>query len=285
MQIPFRLLAAAGLAMLAAGCAPPSGDDKAAGATDTAAAGDLTTDAQKFGYAIGTDLGKSLKQVNTEVDIASLKAGLDEALAGKTPRMDDKARQEIKTSIAKKIQTKQKEERDAKSGKAKEAGEKFLAENAKKEGVKTTASGLQYEVLTEGDAKGGHPTKDDKVKVHYKGTLLDGTEFDSSYARNAPIEFPLGNVIAGWTEGVQLMTPGSKYKFYIPSNLGYGERGAGAKIGPNETLIFEVELLSFEKAGAKKDAAKKPAAAKKVEPVKPEAAKPAEEPKAEEPKE
>jgi FKBP-type peptidyl-prolyl cis-trans isomerase FkpA len=288
MQIPFRLLAAAGLAMLATACAPPSGDNKTAAGTD-AAAGDLTTDAQKFGYAIGTDLGKSLKQVNTEVDVPALKAGLDEALAGKTPRLDDKARQEIKTTVAKKIQTKQKEEREAKAGKAKEAGEKFLAENKNKPGVKTTASGLQYEVITEG--KGDRPTKDDKVKVHYKGTLLDGTEFDSSYARNQPIEFPLGNVIAGWTEGVQLMTPGSKYKFYIPSNLGYGERGAGAKIGPNETLIFEVELLSFEKAGAaKKDEGKKSPAKAEAKPkaaVKPEA-KPdatAEEPKAEESKE
>ena len=279
MQIPFRLLAAAGLAVLVAACAPSGQDNAGAGANPASApAGDLTTDAQKFGYAIGTDLGKSLKQVNTEVDVAALKAGLDEAMAGKTPRMDDKARQEIKTTVAKKIQTKQKEERDAKSTKNKEAGEKFLAENAKKEGVKTTASGLQYEVLTEG--KGDHPAKEDKVKVHYKGTLLDGTEFDSSYARNQPIEFPLGNVIAGWTEGVQLMTPGSKYKFYIPSNLAYGERGAGAKIGPNETLVFEVELLSFEKGGGKPEADKPamaPKPAKKAEAKK-------EEPKAEEPK-
>ena len=193
--------------------------------------------------------------------------------------MDDKARQEIKTTVAKKIQAKQKEEREAKAAKAKEAGEKFLAENAKKEGVKTTASGLQYEVITEG--KGEHPTKDDKVTVHYKGTLLDGTEFDSSYSRNQPITFPLGNVIAGWTEGVQLMTPGSKYRFWIPPNLAYGERGAGAKIGPNETLVFEVELLSFEKGGGKPEA-DKPAMAPKAAPKKAEAKK--EEPKKEEPK-
>ncbi len=282
MHKPFRLLAAATLSVLAAACAPPSGDSNNA-ASANAASGELTTDAQKFGYAIGTDLGKSLKQVNTEVDIPALKAGLDEALAGKEPRMDDKARQEIKTSIAKKIQAKQKEERDAKAGKSKEAGEKFLADNAKKNGVKTTASGLQYEVITEG--KGEHPTKDDKVTVHYKGTLLDGTEFDSSYSRNQPITFPLGNVIAGWTEGVQLMTPGSKYKFYIPSNLAYGERGAGAKIGPNETLIFEVELISFEKGSGKdKDEVRKPAAkAEKKAEAKKEAAKA--EAKAEESKE
>jgi FKBP-type peptidyl-prolyl cis-trans isomerase len=274
MQKPLRLLAATALAFLAAACAPPSGQSASTAAGN---AGELTTDAQKFGYAIGTDLGKSLKQVNTEVDLDALKAGLDEAMAGKPPRMDDKARQEIKTTVAKKIQGKQKEERDAKSTKNKEDGEKFLAENAKKSGVKATASGLQYEVLTEG--KGDRPAKEDKVTVNYRGTLLDGTEFDSSYARNQPITFPLANVIPGWTEGVQLMTPGSKYKFYIPSQLAYGERGAGAKIGPNETLIFEVELISVEKAGAKpagasdKPAAanaKKAEAAKKAEP-KPEA--------------
>ena len=259
MQKPFRFLAASALVLLAVACAQPSGP---AAATSVEGSGDLTSDAQKFGYAIGTDLGKSLKQVNTDVDVEALKAGLDEAMAGKTPRMDDKARQEIKTTIAKKIQAKQKEERDAKAEKAKEAGEKFLAENGKKEGVKTTASGLQYEVITEG--KGDHPAKEDKVTVHYKGTLLDGTEFDSSYSRNQPITFPLGNVIPGWTEGVQLMTPGSKYRFVIPSKLAYGERGAGVKIGPNATLIFEVELISIaakDKADAKKPA--KPASDKK----------------------
>ena len=275
MQKSLRLLAAAALALVAAGCAQPSGQG---GSASPGNATELTTDAQKFGYAIGTDLGKSLKQVNTDVDLDSLKAGLDEAMAGKTPRMDDKARQEIKTTVAKKIQEKQKAERDAKANGNKEAGDKFLAENAKKEGVKTTASGLQYEVMTEG--KGDRPSKEDKVTVNYRGTLLDGTEFDSSYARNQPITFPLANVIPGWTEGVQLMTAGSKYKFYIPSTLAYGERGAGAKIGPNETLIFEVELISFEKAGAKPDA-DKPAAAKKPEAKKAAPAAKAEEPKKE----
>jgi FKBP-type peptidyl-prolyl cis-trans isomerase FkpA len=126
----------------------------------------------------------------------------------------------------------------------KAAGEKFLAENGKKPTVKTTASGLQYEVLTEG--KGAtHPTATDNVTVHYKGTLLNGTEFDSSYSRNEPTSFPLNAVIPGWTEGVQLMTEGSKYKFYIPSALAYGENGAGGKIGPNEALVFEVELLKI----------------------------------------
>lgn len=120
-------------------------------------------------------------------------------------------------------------------------GEKFLTENATKEGVVTTASGLQYKVLTEGTGKS--PKATDTVLVHYAGTLLNGTEFDSSYRRKEPIEFPLNRVIAGWTEGVQLMKEGSKFRFFIPSKLAYGTRGAGRDIGPNETLIFEVELL------------------------------------------
>jgi len=120
-------------------------------------------------------------------------------------------------------------------------GEKFLEDNAKKEGVVTTASGLQYLVLTEGTGKS--PKKTDTVLVHYAGTLINGTEFDSSYARREPIEFPLNGVIAGWTEGVQLMKEGAKFRFFIPSKLAYGSRGAGRDIGPNEALIFEVELI------------------------------------------
>ena len=122
-----------------------------------------------------------------------------------------------------------------------EKGVQFLAENAKKPEVKTTASGLQYEVITEGNGKS--PKATDTVLVHYRGTLLDGKEFDSSYKRNEPIEFPLNRVIPGWTEGVQLMKEGAKYRFYIPSQLAYGSRGAGGAIGPDETLIFDVELL------------------------------------------
>lgn len=126
----------------------------------------------------------------------------------------------------------------------KAAGEKFLAENAKKPNIKTTASGLQYEVLTPGKGK-TNPVATDNVTVHYKGTSIDGKEFDSSYSRGEPTSFPLNGVIPGWTEGVQLMTEGGKYKFYIPSSLAYGESGAGGAIGPNEALIFEVELLKI----------------------------------------
>ncbi|HEY0975125.1 MAG TPA: FKBP-type peptidyl-prolyl cis-trans isomerase [Solimonas sp.] len=209
----------------------------------------LETDAQKFGYAIGVDLGRSLQPVKQDVDIAALKAGLDDVFNGTEPKLDDAAREEVKNTVAKKMQERQMQERLAQAEKATAEGEKFLAEHGKKDGVKTTASGLQYEVITEG--KGTKPTAADRVTVHYKGTLINGETFDSSYDRGQPVTFPLANVIPGWTEGVQLMTPGSKYKFVIPAALAYGERGAGVKIGPNETLIFEVELISVEKGDAK----------------------------------
>jgi len=245
MTLTYRILAVALVAGLAAAC----NKQESRGSTE------LNTDAQKFGYAIGVDIGKSLSPVKDEVDIDTLVAGLDETLAGKEPRLSDEEREKIKSEVTRKLQAKQLEERTAKAAAAKAAGEKFLAENGKREGVKTTASGLQYEIVTEG--AGATPKATDKVTVHYKGTLIDGTEFDSSYARGQPVTFPLGNVIPGWTEGLQLVKAGGKAKLYIPSNLAYGERGAGAKIGPNETLIFEVELISIEKAEAAAPAKKK----------------------------
>lgn len=217
---------------------------------------ELTTDAQKFGYAIGVDLARSLQPVKDDVDIKALEAGLDTVFSGGTSVLDDAAREQIKNSVAEKLQKKQLEERTAAAGKAKEEGEKFLAENGKKAGVKTTASGLQYEVLTEG--KGDSPKATDTVTVHYKGTLLNGETFDSSYDRGQPVSFPLQNVIPGWTEGLQLMKAGGKSKFYIPAALAYGDRGAGGKIGPNETLIFEVELIKVEKGDAPAEEAPKP---------------------------
>ncbi len=237
MRTSFRLLAVAACASLLFACAKK--EDTAA-----APAGELTTDAQKFGYSIGVDLGRSLQPVKEQVDLASLKAGLDDVYAGTEPKLDDAAREEVKNTVAKKMQEKQLAERAEQAKKSEDEGKKFLEENAKKEGVKTTASGLQYQVITEGSGKS--PTAEDKVTVHYKGTLINGEEFDSSYARGEPVTFPLANVIPGWTEGLQLMKPGAKYKLVIPSALGYGERGAGVKIGPNSTLVFEVELISVE---------------------------------------
>ena len=238
-----RILAAALVALLATACAPKDG------ASGTSS---LSTDQEKFGYAIGVDIGKSLSQaqVKDDLDVVALVDGIEETLAGKEPRLDDETREKVKMEMSRRVQERQQAERTAKAAAAKEAGEKFLAENGKREGVKTTDSGLQYEIVTEGT--GATPTAADKVTVHYKGTLIDGTEFDSSYSRGQPVTFPLANVIPGWTEGLQLVKTGGKAKLYIPSALAYGERGAGPKIGPNETLVFEVELVSVEKGEAAK---------------------------------
>lgn len=242
MNLTHRILAVALVATLATACSKK--DDASADASG------LDTEPKKFGYAIGVDIGKSLTPVKDEVDIAALVEGLEETIAGKEPRLDDEAREKIKSEVTRKLQQKQMEERTAKAAAALAAGEKFLADNGKREGVKTTASGLQYEIVKAGE--GAQPKATDKVTVHYKGMLIDGTEFDSSYSRGQPVTFPLGNVIPGWTEGLQLLKAGGQAKLYIPAALAYGERGAGAKIGPNETLIFEVELISVEKGEAVK---------------------------------
>jgi FKBP-type peptidyl-prolyl cis-trans isomerase len=169
--------------------------------------------------------------------------------AANTPALSDQEMQDAMMSLQKEMQNKA-----AELGvKSKKEGEDFLAANKSKEGVKTTASGLQYKVLKEG--KGPKPKSTDTVKVHYRGTLLDGTEFDSSYKRGEPVEFPLDQVIKGWTEGLQLMPAGSKYQFWIPANLAYGEPG-NRGIPPNSTLIFEVELLEIVPPGAANQPAK-----------------------------
>ncbi|MGQ0696927.1 MAG: FKBP-type peptidyl-prolyl cis-trans isomerase [Panacagrimonas sp.] len=272
----FRLLAVCACAGLLFACAKKE---------EAAAPAELTTDAQKFGYSVGVDIGTSIQPVAAYVDVASLKQGLDDAAASneriekakaalaadpasetlktalteaeKRPdvKLDDAAREAVKTTVSQKMQEEQTKQREEASTKATAEGEKFLAENGTKEGVKTTASGLQYKVLTEG--AGTPPKSSDEVTVHYKGTLIGGEEFDSSIARGQPATFPLDRVIPGWTEGLQLMKPGAKYMFFIPAALGYGPQGAGAKIGPNQTLIFEVELISIGKPAAPEAAAPK----------------------------
>ncbi len=205
----------------------------------------------KFGYALGSDVGRNLKRQNFDFDTAAFLAGFKAAFTGSESKMTEEeigtALQEFQTEMI----TKMAEERQKQAAENKETGDKFLAENKTKEGVKTTESGLQYIVEKEGE--GESPAAEDIVEVHYRGTLLDGTEFDSSYKREQPAKFPLNRVIKGWTEGVQLMKKGAKYKFFIPPELAYGEGGAGEQIGPNSTLIFEVELLSFEKAPKKEE--------------------------------
>lgn len=197
----------------------------------------------KASYSIGHDIGNTFKKQNVDLNLDALISGLKDALAGKEA-LPKEERDKTLAAFQKELIEKQTAATKAAGEKNATEGEKFLAENKTKDGVKTTASGLQYKVLKEG--AGESPKATDMVVTHYKGTLLDGTEFDSSYKRNEPATFPVNRVIAGWTEALQLMKPGSKYQLFIPSKLGYGERGAGRDIGPNSTLIFEVELVSIK---------------------------------------
>ncbi len=195
-------------------------------------------------YLIGFNLGLQLRNNDVKVTESLIVKGLQDAIAGTPSVLSQAEMTETMQTFQQQVQQQQEAKRKAAGDKNKAEGEAFLAKNKERKEVKTTASGLQYEVLTEGT--GPSPKATDTVTVHYKGTSIDGTVFDSSYPRGEPATFPLNRVIPGWSEGVQLMKVGSKYKFYVPAALGYGEQGApGGVIGPNETLIFEVELLSI----------------------------------------
>jgi FKBP-type peptidyl-prolyl cis-trans isomerase FklB len=247
---------------------------------------------EKASYSIGHELGTSLKKGNMEVNTDLLLKGLRDGLSGAKSVLTEEQIKETMNTFQKEMMEKQQAVQKELGEKNTAEGEKFLAENKKKDGVKTTASGLQYKVIKEGS--GESPKETDTVVTNYKGTLLDGTEFDSSYKRNEPATFPVNRVIKGWTEALMLMKPGSKYQLWIPSALGYGERGVGKDIGPNSTLVFEVELLSIkppETPGAAPNAAggtnpTTPAAAappapitKGASPAKPAGAPPAASPK------
>ncbi|MDQ6979765.1 MAG: FKBP-type peptidyl-prolyl cis-trans isomerase [Mariprofundaceae bacterium] len=242
--------AAAVALLLVSGCDKPSQPgtpagkvaEQAAPAANGAAA--LTSEMDKVSYAIGMDIGNSLKGLNEPLNRDALFAAIGDQLDGKDPALKPEVAATAKQSFFKKRADKEKATRDAAGAENIAAGDTFRTEYAKGEHVKTTESGLMYEVLTE--AKGATPAATDKVTVNYKGTLMDGTEFDSSYKRGTPATFPLNGVIKGWTEGVQLMNVGSKFKFVIPPELAYGANGAGKMIGANATLVFEVELLSIE---------------------------------------
>ena len=197
----------------------------------------------KLSYALGLGIGQQLKQMGLKdvLKVEDFSQSIIDVLADADLKVSHAEGQKIVNDFFQKLEDVKRAEA-AEAGKAAKAdGEKFLAENAKKAGVITTASGLQYEVLTEGTGK--KPKATDKVRCHYEGRLIDGTVFDSSYQRNEPADFGLQQVIAGWTEGVQLMAEGSKYRFYIPYMLAYGEGGAGALIPPFSALIFDVELI------------------------------------------
>ncbi len=204
---------------------------------------ELKTQKDKLSYAIGMDMGGSLKRNAIDIDVDALVKGLKDSLAGGKMLLTEQEQREVLVAFQKEFQAKQQEKMKAQAEKNKKEGEAFLAENKKKKGVKVLPSGLQYKVITEG--KGPSPKDSDTVTVNYRGTLIDGTEFDSSYKRNEPATFPLKGVIKGWTEALQHMKEGAKWQLFIPADLAYGERGAGNMIGPNSTLIFEVELLKI----------------------------------------
>ena len=210
---------------------------------------ELTTDIQKLSYALGLDIGSYFKTLGQDLDLEIINNGMMDSYKGNKPLLTQEETAKIQQQFAQKQQEKQVQETVEMIAKNNKAAEDFLKENGAKEGIVTTESGLQYKVLTPAD--GAKPKAEDTVKVHYKGTLLDGTEFDSSYARNEPAVFPLNQVIPGWTESVQLMNVGSKIQLFLPPNMAYGDRGAPPVIEPGSMLIFEVELLGIETAATK----------------------------------
>jgi FKBP-type peptidyl-prolyl cis-trans isomerase len=242
--------------------AAPTAQPAPAAAPAAAPSGKPESLQDRASYTIGLNLGKSLKTNDIQANIDLIVKGLRDGLGGGQALLTDEEMQTTMQTLQQQVTAQQEAKRKALGEKNKVEGEAFLAKNKEKPGVKTTASGLQYEVISEGT--GPMPKATDSVTVNYKGTLMDGTVFDSSYDRKEPVTFVLNQVIPGWTEGVQLMKVGSKYKFYIPAAMGYGERGAGNTIGPNTPLIFEVELLSIGKP--------EPAAAPPGGEAKPEAA-------------
>lgn len=204
----------------------------------------LSTEKQRVSYMIGLDIAKTLEPIKGELDVDTVAKAIGTTFAGGKPLLNDAQNMAVREAFGKKMQAKQLVDQQATAGKNQQEGDAFLAANGKKPEVKTTASGLQYQVVREGT--GPKPKADDMVKVNYVGTTLDGKKFDSSYDRGQPAEFKLNQVVPGWMEGVQLMGVGSKYVLWVPGKLAYGEHGTpGGPIGPNATLKFEVELLSI----------------------------------------
>lgn len=204
----------------------------------------LKSEKEKLSYSIGMQIGSDLRRQAIDVEVDLLLRGLKDGFSGAKTLLTEQEVRQVLTAFQKEMVAKQKETAKALGEKNKKEGEAFLAENKKKPGVVTLPSGLQYKVIKAGTGK--KPKATDTVKTHYRGTLIDGTEFDSSYRRGEPAIFPVNGVIRGWTEALQLMEEGAKWQLFIPSALAYGERGAGPLIGPHATLIFEVELISVQ---------------------------------------
>jgi FKBP-type peptidyl-prolyl cis-trans isomerase len=211
------------------------------------AAKESTVDNDKpvLGYAIGTEIAHNLSAIKDDVELDDVIAGLKDGMAGKEPKYSADELQRVTREFTQRKQKEQQATQKEAGAKNRADGEKYLKANAKKHGVKVTDSGLQYQVIKEGD--GPKPKATDTVKVHYTGTLIDGTVFDSSYKRGEPAVFPVNGVIPGWVEALQLMPVGSKYRLVIPSDLAYGPHGQGPQIGPDSVLVFEVELIDIEK--------------------------------------
>jgi FKBP-type peptidyl-prolyl cis-trans isomerase FklB len=228
-----------------------------AGNVGAADAPKLTNQKDKVSYSIGMDIGSNLKRQSIEVDPDILLRGVKDAMSGGETLLTSEEARETLTALQKDLMEKAQERRNQAAEKNKKEGEAFLAENKNKEGVVTLPSGLQYKIVKQGD--GPSPKETDTVETNYRGTLIDGTEFDSSYKRGQAAVFPMKGVIRGWTEALQLMKVGGKWQLFVPPELAYGERGAGP-IGPNATLIFDVELMSIkEDAGGQPAGQGKPA--------------------------
>ncbi len=204
----------------------------------------LKTQQDKVSYSIGRNIGENLKRQSVDVNQDALAAGIKDALSEGQPLLSDEEVRKVLSEFQQEMRVKAETSMNELGEKNKKEGEAFLSANKKNEGVITLPSGLQYKVITEGTGKS--PQASDTVTTHYRGTLIDGTEFDSSHKRGEPATFPVGGVIAGWTEALQLMKVGSKWQLFIPSDIAYGARGAGQMIGPHASLIFEVELLSIK---------------------------------------
>ena len=228
---------------------------------------DLKTEDAKVSYSLGFSMGQSFKKDEITVDPALFQQGLEDGYAGGKQLLSEEEIKETMTAFQQKMRDKRQaehmkrmEERKKQGEENKEKGKAFLEENKSKEGVVTTKSGLQYKILKKGT--GAHPKPTDTVKCNYKGTTIDGKEFDSSYKRGEPATFVVNRVIKGWAEGLQLMKVGGTWQFFIPPQLAYGERGAGHEIGPNEVLVFEIELLEIVKPETEKPESKEPEAQK-----------------------
>ena len=231
-------VACIGITVLLSGC-----NDKAA---TTKAAVKLDNETNKASYSIGLQFGSQMIKIKDMINKDAIIEGFKDSLEGKEPQLTAEEMQTTMQAFQKTMMDAQKAKQEQMAASGKAEGDKFLTANKAKEGVKSTESGLQYKVITAGT--GATPKATDTVVTHYKGTLIDGTEFDSSYKRNTPATFPVNGVIKGWTEALQLMKVGAKWQLFIPAELAYGERGAGAEIGPNQVLIFEIELLEIKKS-------------------------------------